>query len=141
MLSTLLGRLLDLAFRRVRLQHQVTASLCTYRHPIAFYLGDPPPRGPLHVDVSTELWVPEHRTTVRNIAAEAAGQPLQTNISFRFVPMTLEPGAKPEKQELALGPPEGESLRAKPGDRLKLTLVLTRGRPRTLKVPITAESD
>jgi hypothetical protein len=140
MLSSVLGWLSNLVFRRVRLQHRVTASLCTYGHPISSYLGDPVPRGPLHVDVTMELWVPEHRTTVRDIEAYAGDQPLDRYVTYMFTPMTLEPGAKPEKQTVALGPHEDEPLRAKVGDRLKLKLLLTRGRPRSLKVAIVGES-
>jgi hypothetical protein len=140
MLASILGWLSNLVFRRVRLQHRVTASLCTYGHPIIFYLGDPVSRGPLHVDITMELWVPEHRTTVRDIEAQAAGQLLDRYVTFTFTAMTLEPGTKPEKQTVALAPREGEALRAKVGDRLKLKLLLTRGRPRQLKVPIVAES-
>jgi hypothetical protein len=75
-----------------------------------------------------ELWVPEHRTTVRDMIAEAAGQRLEPNIRSGFSTMTLEPGAKPEAQWIALGPPEGEQLQAKAGDTVTVTLVLTRGR-------------
>jgi hypothetical protein len=58
-----------------------------------------------------------------------------------FQPMTLEPGAKPEEQTVALGPPDGEQLRANAGDKVVVKLVLTRGRPRKLKATIEPERD
>jgi hypothetical protein len=140
MWETLVARLLGWIPSPVRLKNNVTAKLCTFGHPIMFFLGDPLPRGPLHVEVTMELWVPEHRTTVRDMTAEAAGQKLEPNITpFMFQPMTLEPGAKPEEQWVALGPPEGEQLRAKAGDKVTVTLLLTRGRRRKLKVTIEPE--
>jgi hypothetical protein len=142
--ETLLAKLLGWIpspWSGVRLKHRMTARLCTYGHPIIFYLEDPVARGPIHIDVTLELWVPEHRTTVRDITAEAVGQQLPTNISRSFQPMTLEPGAKPEEQTIALGPPDGEQLRAGAGDKAALTLALTRGRSRKLKVTIEPEHD
>jgi hypothetical protein len=98
--------------------------------------GDPLPQGPLHIDVGMELWVPQQRTTVREMTAEAAGQKLVANINHGFGHMTLEPGAKPQRQTIALGPPEGEELRARAGDKVSVRLALTRGRTRKLKAEI-----
>jgi hypothetical protein len=121
----------------VRLRYKATANLCTYGHPIMFYLGEPLPRGPLHIDVGMELWVPQHRTTVRDMTAEAAGQRLVANINHGFGQMTLEPGAKPQAQTIALGPPKAEELRARAGDKVSVRLALTRGRARKLKATIS----
>lgn len=142
MWETLLGKLLGWVPSPVRLKHKINARLCTSGHPLMMFLGDPLPRGPLHVDVTMELWVPEHRTTVREMVAEAAGQTLEPNASpFEFRTMTLEPGAKPEEQTVAFGPPDGEQLRANAGDKVEVRLVLTRGRPRKLKATIEPERD
>jgi hypothetical protein len=105
---------------------------------VIFGGSDYPPPGPPHVDVEMEVWVPEHKTTVREVISEAAGQRLEPNISLGFSPMTLEP-AVPEAQWLALGPPKGEQLQAKAGDKVTVKLVLTRGRPRKLKATIAPE--
>ena len=60
-------------------------------------------------------------------------------MSFR--PITLEPGAKREEQTVALGPPDGEQLRAGAGETVAVRLVLTRGRWRKLKATIEPERD
>lgn len=71
MWETLFGKLLGLVPLPVWLKHKTTARLCTYAHPFFIAAGVPLPRGPLHIDVTLELWVPEHRTTVRAITAQA----------------------------------------------------------------------
>jgi hypothetical protein len=146
MWETVIGKLLNWIpspWSGVRLKHTINAKLCTDRHPMVFFVGggpEPPePPGPQHVDVSLDLWVPEHRTTVRDMIAEAVGQRLEPNIHIGFSPMTLEPGGKPEAQWIALGPPERDQLQAKAGDKIKVTLMLTRGRPRKLKATIKPE--
>src|SRR6266568_942514 len=100
MWETLIGKLLSLIpspWSGVRLKHRIKAELCTD--------GPPEPPGPLHIDVRMHLWVPEHRTTVHDLTAEAAGQKLEQNVGVTsFTAMTLEPGAKPEEQAVALGP-------------------------------------
>jgi len=61
----------------VRLKYTIKAELCTDRHPIVFFIGggpEPPePPGPGHIDVSMELWVPEHRTSVRDMIRAERG--------------------------------------------------------------------
>jgi hypothetical protein len=140
--ETLLAKLLGwipAPWSGVRLGHDATAELCTFGHPIVFFVGldEPLPRGPLHVDLTLRLWSKTaHRTTVREVKATAAGQHLRPD----FREMTLDEGAKPEEQTVELHPPEGEELAAGVGDRVKVELLLTRGRRRKLKLPIVAES-
>src|SRR5205085_5401693 len=103
MLGSVFSWLSALLFRRVRLQHRVTASVCTDGHAIIGWVEDPPLQGPRHLDVSLELWVPEHRTTVREVGAEASGQTLE---STDFTPMNLQP-AEPQHQTVTFFPPSG----------------------------------
>lgn len=143
MWETVFGRLLGWIpspLSGVRLKYAITAKLCTDRHPIFIPGGGgPEPPGPVHVDVEMELWVPEHKTTVRDLIAEAAGQRLEPNVGWSgFSTITLEP-AEPATAWIALGPPEGEQLQAKAGDKVEVKLVLTRGRPRKLKATIAPE--
>jgi hypothetical protein len=100
-----------------------------------FWLGDPLPRGPLHVDVGLKLWTKSDRTTVREVRAAAAGQKLHAE----FRAMTLELGSAPEEQNVKLRPPDDQALVARAGDTVTLELLLTRGRARKLRLPITPE--
>lgn len=122
----------------VRLTHSVTARLCTGSHILISLGGRPLPRAPLHVDVMMKLWVPEHRTTVRELAAMASSQRFDTT-RYAFQPITLEPGARPEERTVVLDPPDGEQLRAGAGEKVALTLRLTRGWRKKLKVTIEPE--
>jgi hypothetical protein len=144
-LETILGRLLSwipTPWSGVRLRHTMDARLCTYAHGLMITEGPREPLGPLHVDVSFSLWVPEHRTAVREIKAFAAKQQLEANVGIQggFRRPTLEPGAKPVEQHVALGPPKGEGLKARPGDRVTLEFSLTRGRRRKFKAIIEPQS-
>lgn len=122
--------------------HEASAHLCTDGHPVAWFVGgteQPWPRGPLHIDVSLRLWSrTEHRTTVRSVEASAAGQRLHP---YHFREMTLDPGAKPEEQWPRFDAPDGEALKAGPGDTVTVELLLTRGRRKKLKLPIEAEKE
>lgn len=140
MLETLLGKLLawiPAPWSGVRLGHEASARLCTDGHPVVWFVGgaeQPWPRGPLHIDVALRLWSRTgDRTTVRDMAASAAGQRLHP---YQFREMTLESGAKPEQQWPRLEPPDGEPLRAGAGDTVAVELLLTRGRMKKLKVRI-----
>jgi hypothetical protein len=75
-LETLFGKLLGWVpspLSPVRLRYTITAKLCTYAHPFVIWAGTQLPPAAVHIDVTLELWVPEHRTTVRAITAQAAG--------------------------------------------------------------------
>lgn len=147
MLETLLGKLLGwipAPWSGVRLGHEESAQLCTRDHPMVavVYMDgrrDPPrPSVPAHIHVSLKLWSrTEHRTTVREVKATAAGQQLVPE----FREMTLDTGAKPEEQSVQLEAPKGEDLKAGPGGTVTVELLLTRGRTRKLKVPIAAEKE
>lgn len=105
-----------------------------------WFLGDdsPWPKAPLHIHATLKLWSrTDHRTTVREVVASAAGQQLLPE----FREMTLDPGAKPEEQSVQLEPPGGETLNARPGDTMSVELMLTRGRTRKLKVRIEPEKE
>jgi hypothetical protein len=124
----------------VRLGTEVSARLCTDGHPLAWFLGDdrPWPKAPPHIHVTLRLWNrTEHRTTVREVNASAAGQRLVPE----FREMTLDPGAKPEEQSVQLEPSDGEALKARPGDAVSVELLLTRGRTRKLRVRIEPEKE
>ena len=69
MWETLFGKLLGWVPSPVRLRYTITASLCTYAHVFVVWAGEQLPRVPPHIDVTLELLVPEHRTTVRAITA------------------------------------------------------------------------
>jgi hypothetical protein len=93
----------------------------------------------MHIDVALKLWSRnEHRTTVREVRATAAGQQLQTE---HFTEMTLDAGAKPEELWPRFEAPDDEELAAKAGDIVTVELLLTRGRTRKLKPPIHQITD
>lgn len=55
--------------------------------------------------------------------------------------MTLDPGAKPEEQNVEIRAPKGEPLKAQAGDVVKVELLLTRGRSRKLRLPIAPDKE
>ena len=141
MLETLIGKLLGWIpspWSGVRLGKEVSAQLCTDGHPMMWWLGDdrPSPKAPPDIHAQLKLWnCTEHRTSVRDVEAQAAGQRLVPD----FREMTLDPGAKPETQSVQLEPPDGETLKAESGDTLAVKLVLTRGRTRRVQVRVEPE--
>jgi hypothetical protein len=58
-----------------------------------------------------------------------------------FREMTLDSGARPEEQHVELCPPQGEELKAGPGDDVTVKLLLTRGRTRNLKMTVEPEKE
>jgi hypothetical protein len=143
MWEALLGKLLSwipAPWSGVRLGQEATARLFTSGHPLVLFVGDPPSRGLLHMHVSLKLWSRRgETTTVRAIQGWLREQGLDVRGFLAFKEMTLEPGASPEEQDIELHAPKGQVLLAGVGDVLNLKLMLTRGRSRTLKLPIRAE--
>ena len=143
MWETLLGKVLGWIpspWSGVRLGTEASARLCTDGHPLVWFLGDdrPWPKARQHIHVTLRLWNrTEHRTTVLEVTAWAAGQRLVPE----FREMTLDPGAKPEEQWVQLDPPKGEELKAGLGDTVTVELLLTRGRTRKLKTGVEPEKE
>jgi len=128
-------------FPRLSIGAEGEARLCTSAHSLVIVLGVPERPAPLHVDVELGLWnksgIPV--TVFEPVQAEAAGQALcweEPGYLGAFREVTLEVGGRRQHESFRLHPPEGEELRAQPGDRLVLRLRRSSGRPRKVKLNI-----
>ena len=113
-----------------------TATLCTYGHPIVFYLGDPPPQMRLHVDVELEVFKRRGgRVSIYELAnAEVNGQEL-TPDDFRGI--EVEGGAPPVRTSITLARSQGP-VQAAAGDEVVLRFRATHRR-NPIRVTATIE--
>jgi hypothetical protein len=144
-LASLLGgflqrmRLLWL-FPRLVIGAEGTAWVCTDDHvPIYVYPSSPSPLAHRHVDVDARLWNKGSQpvTAFEVTDAEAAGQilvPEKPNHFGAFEETTLPVEGGRVAQRFRLNPPDGEELRAGPGDEVCLKVRLSRGPARSLRL-------
>jgi hypothetical protein len=121
-----------------------TARLCTDEHIPIYVAGAPdPPPGPLHIDVSLDMWNKGHQrvAVLEQRHARAAGQDLRDGTTLgtgSFTALTLELGEPKTHCYFSLSPfTQDEPLAARAGDRVEFGLRLGRnGRDRHVRLDI-----
>lgn len=119
---------------------KATAQLCTFGHPMIFWLGDPLPTMPLHVDVKLEVFKRRGgKVSIYELVhAEAKAQELEALGTFSAI--ELEGGAPPATASIILVPKEGE-LAAAAGDSVVMSFRAThRSNPLRVSAMIEAKS-
>jgi hypothetical protein len=128
------------------IQAEGSAALCSSHHVLVRFV---PMDGPVrdrpvarHLDISLELLTKgrERVALVKLLGAKAAGQEIREGsegAGSGFQALSLEPGTPPVTSYFQLQAPEGEELRAGPGDEVFFRIRLGRNsRPLPVSLPI-----
>jgi hypothetical protein len=118
------GRLAEVFFG---VGYDGSAQVCTWSHPIAFYLDSVIPRDPPHIHVKLRVWSKGgHATTILKIAGERMRQLMTFELESKG-PYVLEPSGSPVNLEFTLRPiPDGAAIQYAVGESIPFDLHMSR---------------